>query len=464
MFQSKSASTPETLFFIGGLTDMDLASNQSVKNTLKYLSQFGYLIHFFSAFPEDYRILQNPQEALGGRVVFHRTPRFLTPLYDFIKFLKDILGMRRKKNSRKKINPAEKIRYFDEYNLMGRLFYIAFFLFYVPVEMIRVSFYYFQLKPQLFYGLNGQGTALASFLGKLYRKPTIQRWHGSFYTEEDVKKIQTRWIDKFLALDGGFSKWLPSDAVIITNDGTQGDKVFRMIGVPPEKIHFWMNGMDLEGMSLPPDWDTQRFKEGLSLSGKKIVMMASRLVLWKRVDRGLDCLYRLVNDYGMDDVVLLILGQGQEDEPLQALTKALNLEPYVRFLGAVPHPQMAKYYSIADVFLNLYDVSNLSNPLLEAMCCGAPIVTLDDGSTAGLLQEGVNAFLVPHEKLETDLPLRVRDLLTDASLRRRIQENAKKSFHEKVLSWRERMLLEHELLQGFMPKQKKVVSEAQVLV
>jgi glycosyltransferase involved in cell wall biosynthesis len=95
----------------------------------------------------------------------------------------------------------------------------------------------------------------------------------------------------------------------------------------------------------------------------------------------------------------------------------------------------------------MYDVTNLGNPLLEAMYCGLPIASIDDGSTAELLQDGTNAFLVPHEKLETELPQKVALLLTDHSVRSRFIQNVKQVFHEKVLSWRDRMLLEHQLIQ-----------------
>lgn len=446
----RESPCPAVLFMIGGLSDIDVATNQSLKNTVKYLSQFGHRIHYFGAFPVHYRTLQSPEEIFNDRVEFHRFPDFLTPLFDLAKFLKDAVGMARKKKDPQSMNlkAAQKVRYYDEYNFLGHLCYIVFFFIYAPIEMLRVSYYCFKCSPSLFYGINVQGSALAALLAKIFGKPVIQRWHGCSFTEEDIDRIRISWADKLLLLDGRFAKWLPSDAVVVTNDGSRGDKIFPLIGVPPEKLHFWMNGIDLEDMALPPDWNAGKFKASLGFEGKRILLMVTRLVLWKRVDRGLDCVYRLVQKHSMkEDIQMLILGEGQEADILQAKARELGLSQHVRFMGAVPHQEVAEYFSIADVFLSLCDMMNLVNPVLEAMYSGVPIVSVDDGSTSELLENGENAFLIAYDRLEDELPLKVKALLTDTALSQRMADNARRTFQEKVLSWEDRMLLEYQLIQ-----------------
>lgn len=447
------ARGPVTIFIISGLADIDVATNQSMKNTIKYFSEFGYTIHVFAAFPKRYPILQDPEKIFNKSVLFHRSPNFLIPVFHIAKALKDLIGRSEsKKNVKGDINAN--VGYYDEYNFLGRMFYAVFLLFYLPLEAPRVFFYYLKLKPRVFYGVNGPGCALASFLGKLLRKPIIHRWHGSAYTEDDVKKMKTRLRDKLLLLDGGFAKSAPNDAVIMTNDGTRGDKILQLFNVEPRKIHFWMNGLDTADLVPPHGWEPDRFKNLLGLKDRKVIMMASRLVLWKRVDRGIHCIHQLISRYGMDDVVLLLVGHGSERKKLEELAERLEIREAVQFVGAVPHAEIPKYYSIADVFLSLYDVSNLGNPLLEAMYFGLPIVTIDDGSTADLLISGCNALLLLRQSLDKDLPESVRRLFVDPSLRRMLGENAQKTFREKVLSWRDRIFLEHELIQKLLSVKK----------
>ncbi len=453
---SKSPSQGATLFFIGGLADIDLATNQSLKNTIKYLSEFGYNAHYFGAFPAGYKILQDPKKIFNERVVFHRSPHFLTPFFDGAKFLKDALGRPRKKELQlNQLKAERKVRYTDEYNRIALLAYMGFFYIYLAIESFRVFYYTLKLKPDLFYGIAGPGNALATLFGKLFGKPAIHRWQGSHgCMAEDVQRNKIRVFDKFILPDSSFSYWLPSDAVIMTNDGSGGDKNLRLLGIPPEKIHFLMNGLDLEDMTLPPNWDPEAFKRSLGLQDKKILIMVSRLVLWKRVDRGIRCLAHLVNELGLKDVVLLILGEGQVKANLEVLARELGLADHVRFAGAIPHNQVVQYYSIAEAFISLYDISNIGNPLLEAMYCSLPIFTLDDGSADELLKDGQNAFLIPFEKLDKELPLKVKALLTDESLRLRIRENVKKTFHAKVLSWEDRMAVEDQIIRKLLLSSK----------
>ena len=191
-------------------------------------------------------------------------------------------------------------------------------------------------------------------------------------------------------------------------------------------------------------------KAGLGLDGKRVLWMISRLAGWKRVDRGIACLADLVYRYGRRDVALVIGGEGHKRRDLEAMARRLGVEPFVRFLGAVPHSEVYKYYTIADVFLSLYDVSNLGNPLLEAMYFGKPIVTINDGSTASLLTDPGNAVLVDPARIAEDLPRRVSTLLSDPGLCDALGQAARAAFDRKVLTWQRRMAVEERLLRQIL--------------
>lgn len=441
-----------TIFIISGLADIDVATNQSMKNTVKYLSEFGYTIHVFAAFPRGYPTLQDPEKLFNHRVRFHRSPRVLRPLFHLLRKLKDVLGRagrtRRYRNTQ--IGPNDTVGYYAEYNFLGRLFFVGFLLVYGPLEVLRVLLYYRKYKPSVLYGINGPGCAVASLLGKLVHRPVIHRWTGSSYTEADVKGMKERMSRRLLLLDGGFAKSAPSDAVIMTDDGTRGDKILQLLNVAPEKIRFWRNGIDLDDLILPARWDPEQFRASLGLGDKKVILMGSRLVLWKRVDRGIRGLFRLMRDYGRSDAVLLVAGSGPERGPLEKLALSLGVAHAVRFLGSVPHEEMAKYYSIASLFLSLYDVSNLGNPLIEAMYLGKPIITIDDDSVSGLLTNGKTASLVPVASLDRELPARMHQLLEDQALSEKLGEGARVAFLRNFVSWKERILLEHDLIQQLL--------------
>ncbi len=70
---------------------------------------------------------------------------------------------------------------------------------------------------------------------------------------------------------------------------------------------------------------------------------------------------------------LYILGDGGLKEPLKQLVTELNLDERVFFLGFDNNPY--KYLKAADLFLFGSNHEGFPNVLLEAMCCGLPILT-----------------------------------------------------------------------------------------
>ncbi len=427
------------IYVISGLSDIETFGNQSMKNTIKYLSEFGYRISVFTFFPNDKNRLQDPKKIFNSDVRFYRLPAVLTPLLYLGKNFSDAFGGNGREAGR-----GDKSAQRQEYSVVQRIFYIAFlFLFYLPFEFLRVSFCLFREKSDLFYGLNYQGAVVASLLARVYNRPVVTRFYGaSDIGEKELSTIK----DRLLCLDVICGMKSYSDAIIMTDDGTQGDKKLKFLNVDEDKIHFWMNGLDTDDLILPEKWEPDRFKERLGLKGKRIIIMVSRLAKWKRVDRGIRCLNILISEFKMRDVALLIIGDGPEKRGLEELAHGLGVRGSVFFLGGVPHKEIYKYFSISDVFLSLYDISNLGNPLLEALYSSVPIVTLNDNSTNYLLNDGYNALLVDKDDAGYKVAQKVKSLLDEEALREAIGRNAKKTFSEKVLSWKERMRLEDDLI------------------
>ncbi len=273
-----------TIFLITGFSDISVWGNQSMKNCIKYLSEFGYQIRVFTFLPKNYPNLQDPKNIFNSKVEFHRSPNILSYLLNFGRRVKDSIG-------RWKLNPKEKqevkssqtVEYYEEYNSVGRMFYIIFlFVLYLPVELLRTSFYYLKAKPDIFYGVNCQGAVVASLLGRIFDKPVITRFHGTSVREENLEKFK----DRLLRLDEITGMKIHSDAIVMGNDGTKGDKILKLLNVNEAKIYYWMNGLDFDDLILPSDWNPENFRQRLGLRGHKTILMISRLAKWKRVDRG----------------------------------------------------------------------------------------------------------------------------------------------------------------------------------
>ena len=143
------------------------------------------------------------------------------------------------------------------------------------------------------------------------------------------------------------------------------DELIRL-GADGGKITTIRNGVDLERFS-PGDRKAARAALGVAGSGP-VLASVGHLTERKGHHLVLDMLA------GLPDARLLIAGSGEEDRALRRQAEALGLTERVRFLGAVPHDDLAKVYRAADVLVLASSREGWPNVLLEAMACGCACV------------------------------------------------------------------------------------------
>jgi glycosyltransferase involved in cell wall biosynthesis len=237
----------------------------------------------------------------------------------------------------------------------------------------------------------------------------------------------------------------------MTDDGTQGDDVLaRLNSTPRERVKFWRNGLDL-GRLRPADMAERRAaRAALNIEDDAFVMLtASRLAAWKRVDRAIRALPKIRS--WVPRATLLIAGDGEERGRLEALARELRVADSVRFAGAVPQRDVAGYMHASDVFLALADLSNVGNPLLEAMACGMCIVAVDAGDTRELIVDQRTGRLVDNAQRSGFVKAmedRIADLLVslagEPATRERLAAGAAAYAREHFWTWDERMAAEIE--------------------
>jgi glycosyltransferase involved in cell wall biosynthesis len=286
------------------------------------------------------------------------------------------------------------------------------------------------------YGYEVHGVLAVRRLRRRRQLPTVSRFQGTvMYPALSSRLSYLRKYEEVLALRA------PADLYIMTDDGTRGDEVLaRWNPGSRGRVRFWRNGLDLERLTPASPEEAQAERRGLGIPEEAFVLvMATRLARWKRVDRALRAmpLVRAV----LPEALLLVLGDGEERANLQRLARHLSLGEAVRFAGAVPQSEVARYMRAADLFLSLNDLSNAGNPLLEAMACGKAIVTLDTGDTRDLIRDGETGRLLSAGDSEA-VATAVVDLARDPSLRRRLEEGAQEYARSRFWTWEERMAAE----------------------
>ncbi len=304
----------------------------------------------------------------------------------------------------------------------------------VLLKAIRLSRRY---KIDVVYGYEIAGVPAAKILSKLWHVPMVSRFQGTvmgtFWSHK--KFISLRAWDHALALR------MPTDLVIMTNDGTQGDKVLEKYSVETKRVKFWMNGVDWDAFEkLPQQPDAKKL---LVINQANVLLTISRLVGWKRVERTIIALPDVIRKW--PDTLLVIVGDGPERSALEALAMKIDVASHVRFEGAIAHAKIFQYLAAADIFLSLYDMSNVGNPLLEAMMAGKCIITLNNGDTGRIIRNGYNGVLLEYEDLPA-VSTTILNLLTDEQLRQQLGANALAFAKEHFWTWDERMAAEIKAL------------------
>jgi len=303
------------------------------------------------------------------------------------------------------------------------------------------------VKPDVVYGHTSYGAPVAWFVAKIYGIQNITRLYGTFLFP--ILSNPLRLIGK---CEEVLAFKIPSSFLIVTDDGTGGMVVAERLKVPAEKVKCWRNGVN---RFYDPNFDTEAFKKSVHLSSdQRLVLTASRLAEWKRVDRLINAVPKVVSE--LDDVVFVILGDGTDRERLERLAESLGVARHVRFMGDVSQDEVAKYMNAADVFVSLFDLSNISNAVQEAMACGKCVLVLNSGDTSNLVKHKETGVLVDLKDLP-QLPAILKDLLQDSDLRKRLGSEAMHFADEHMPSWEARVQKEVELVEKLVEKSKETV-------
>jgi len=154
--------------------------------------------------------------------------------------------------------------------------------------------------------------------------------------------------------------------------------------IPREKLCIINNPVDVEQVC-----ESIQKAESVLPKGKRNIVAAGKL----KYQKGFDLLLKSMTQLNRRDFHLTILGKGPEEEHLKAMAQRLGLTQKVTFAGFVenPYPYMAQ----ADVFALTSRFEGFPNVVLEANCCGTPVVAYEcPGGINEIIEDGINGFKV----------------------------------------------------------------------
>src|SRR6185503_5706449 len=234
---------------------------------------------------------------------------------------------------------------------------------------------------------------------KTPRVALIQHIHRRHYVEEMGRKGK---LAAFL-LETAPLSLLYRGTRFLTISNATADEIAAH-GIPRDRIEVDYAGVELE-----------RYRPGRR-SDPPTLLYLGRLKRYKRIEVVLDVLE------GLPDVVLVIVGDGDHREALEAEIQRRGLRDRVRMHGHVDEEQKLVLLQRAWVNLTASCAEGWSLSVMEAAACGTPSAALAVGGLPESIEHERTGLLADTTE---ELVAQTRRLVADAELRQRLGDAAR---------------------------------------
>jgi len=175
--------------------------------------------------------------------------------------------------------------------------------------------------------------------------------------------------------------------IAVSND--MKTKVVNEYGVRHKNVTVIPNGIQPQKFKLI---DRRKAREFCGLDqDKKYILSLSRL----SHEKGLEFLFRAFASLHIEDVEVLVVGDGPLKDNLHVLANDLGIAKRLKFIGAVAHEKTLFWYNAADVFCLPSLWEGCPNVIIESLACGTPVVSTLVGGIPDLVPDEDYGFLVP---------------------------------------------------------------------
>ncbi|MFC2169337.1 glycosyltransferase family 4 protein [Acidobacteriota bacterium] len=229
-----------------------------------------------------------------------------------------------------------------------------------------------------------------------------------------------------------FFEWLSyrvADHVIATNGSYKNIQMQRG-KIPEERITIVRNGPDLQEMSFTADHQVAH-------KGSTAILYVGDMGFHDGIEYLLQSIQHLKNEFGRTDFKCTLVGTGDAEESLKALSESLQITEFLSFTGWINHNEVSKYLQAADICVapepaNNYNSRSTAIKIMEYMAGEKPIVAYDlpeHRVTAG------DAAIYAKPNDELDFARHIASLMDNRDLRERLGHIGKERIESK-LAWK----------------------------
>jgi glycosyltransferase involved in cell wall biosynthesis len=216
-----------------------------------------------------------------------------------------------------------------------------------------------------------------------------------------------------------------SDVVIATSDADVW-KYRLLYRLPDAQMRKVYNGIDTDLFApCQAISNLQSLRDSLNIrADEKIILALARLQKDKGVQNAIAALPCVLEKI---PACLVIVGDGDYRAALERLARNIGVADRVRFVGAQPLAECARYFNLCDLFVDPtlrtdgYDLT-----IAEAMACAKPVIASDVGANSTLIDAATqrDGILIPRGDNDA-LTRAILRVLGDAALAKVMGENAR---------------------------------------
>lgn len=210
--------------------------------------------------------------------------------------------------------------------------------------------------------------------------------------------------------------WRLADKWFSIQDEKWVKRYDKFVVLTEEDRSFWGN---LTNLLVIPNARTFTPLETADMENKTVIAIG-RYTYQKGFDRLIDAWRILSPDY--PDWKLKIIGDGEDKDMMEEMIDKYNLRNSLFLISS--NNEIEKYYLEASFYVMSSRYEGLPMVLLEAQAFGLPVVSFCcKCGPSDIIENGVNGYLVEEGNVSA-LALRMKDIMSDIGLRRKMSKNA----------------------------------------
>lgn len=175
-------------------------------------------------------------------------------------------------------------------------------------------------------------------------------------------------------------------------------------------------------------YDRSQFYKSKTKAHEEIIkiLILDHVFPWKGTDEAIDLVSKIKNKFSN----IKLVGLGRRRDVIDGTYDEYHFDP--------PQDKLREIYSDADIFLCMSWDEGFGLPSLEAMVCGAAVVTYDNGGSRDFAIDEKTAFVAPRKDMET-IESKLVEAIGDTEKRKRIAK-AGREFVESMSTWEEQIM------------------------